>query len=138
MEIKNIVNRLVTLHATRNPLTIAKGEGINIEYDDYNETKGYFLKINNAKVIVINQNLDEFMMIFVAAHELGHAILHHRNADILKFDKNICFIRDDNLFKTNCKYEYEANLFAIELLKYYFSDKIIPFELVSYIKKYMR
>lgn len=138
MTIKNIVSNLVKLHATRDPLIIAKGEGISIEYDDYDDTKGYFIKINNSKIIVVNQNLDDFMMLFVVAHELGHALLHHRNANILKFDKGMAFIHDNDLFRTNCKYEYEANLFAIELLKYTFIHQVIPDELAIYIKKYMR
>ena len=40
----NLVRELVTKHGTCDPIKIAKLENIKIEYDFYEETKGYFIK----------------------------------------------------------------------------------------------
>ena len=48
----NLVRELVTKHGTCDPIKIAKLENIKIEYDFYEETKGYFVKILEYKYIV--------------------------------------------------------------------------------------
>ena len=136
MNIIKEVKRLTEKHQSRDPFIIAKGENIAIEFSDYEETKGYFLKIVNKKVIVINQNLEELMILFAVAHELGHAILHHNKHDILKYDKGIYFMQDDDLFNTNSIQEHQANIFAVELLKYTLDGIVIPRDLENYLLKY--
>ena len=106
--IKASVKYLVQKHGTRDPESIAKGEGINIVYKPYSEgTKGYYININGSKYIVINENLDEYTRQVVLSHELGHA-MHHSDHDIY-------FIREHTFLSTNI-YEDEANAFAAELL----------------------
>lgn len=136
MDIKREVQRLVEEHHSRDPLKIAKAEGITLEYDNYEDTKGYFLKIRNRRVIIINENLDDLMQLFVTAHELGHAILHHDKHDVLKYEKGIYFMKDDDLFRTNSIYERQANIFAYELVKHALEDIVLPEELHRYINKY--
>jgi len=59
------------------------------------------------KFIHINECLPEYQIRFVAAHELGHALLHPK--------VNTPFMRSCTYFCVN-KYEIEANAFAVRLL----------------------
>lgn len=110
------VNNLVKRHQTRNPFKIAEDLGIHIKYNPYKNTKGYFIKVCTNKFIVINSNLDEFSQLVVAAHELGHAILHSSQKNALTYQKGVYVIEEYTLFPTNSIYENQANKFAAELL----------------------
>lgn len=110
------VNNLVKRHQTRDPIRIAENLGISIKYKPYKNTKGYFIKVCTNKFIVINSNLDEFSQIVVAAHELGHALLHSSQKNALTYQKGVYIIEEYTLFPTNSIYENQANKFAAELL----------------------
>lgn len=112
LRVKNLASR----HQTRDPIRIAKDLGIIIKYKPYSETKGYFVKIKTNKFIIINSNLDEFSQKVVAAHELGHNMLHSNNKNALTYEKGVYLIQDYTLFPTNSIYENQANKFAAELL----------------------
>ncbi|TGE31893.1 ImmA/IrrE family metallo-endopeptidase [Desulfosporosinus sp. Sb-LF] len=71
--------------------------------------KGYFFQQSRIKIIVINSSLPEDLQRIICAHELGHALLHKDLAA-----KNT--LNDFALFDTVAKPEFEANLFAAELL----------------------
>lgn len=134
----DLVRELVHKHGTSNPMDLAKYEDVHIEFDSYEETKGYFIKIGNIKYIVINQLLNEFLMLFVIAHELGHALMHHNNFCVMKYEKGVYLTQSHNTFISNCIYEKEANLFAIYLLKDYFEAyrADLPNELIEIIDSY--
>lgn len=123
LRVKNLASR----HETRDPIRIAKDLGIIIKYKPYVETKGYFVKIKTNKFIIINSNLDEFSQKVVAAHELGHNILHGNNKNALMYEKGVYLIQDFTLFPINSIYEEQANKFAAELLIH--SDNCIDINL---------
>ncbi len=112
LRVKNLASR----HHSRDPIKIAKDLGIVIKYEDIGETKGFFTRCNRNKVIIINSTLDEFSQRVVAAHELGHALLHSKVQFALKYEKGMSFIQDYTLFPTNSIHELQANKFAAELL----------------------
>lgn len=134
----NLVRELVTKHGTCDPVKIAKLENIKIEYDFYEETKGYFIKILEYKYIVINQQLNYFLALFVIAHELAHALMHSDNFLVMKYEKGVYHSTSHDVFISNCIYEKEANLFAIQLLKNYFKEyqASLPEELKDILTKY--
>lgn len=112
LRVKNLASR----HQSRDPLRIAKELNILVKFGDIGETKGFFTICNRNKVIMINSKLDYTSQLVVAAHELGHALLHSSNKHYLKYDKGISFIQDYTLFPTNSIEELQANKFAAELL----------------------
>lgn len=112
LRVKNLVQR----HQTRDPFRIAKEKNIIVKFLPYESTKGYFIKVKTNKFIVINSNLDEFSQKVVCAHELGHALLHSNNKQVLKYDKGMAIVQEFTLFPTNSIYENQANKFAAELL----------------------
>lgn len=71
--------------------------------------KGFFLSQSRKTAITINSDLSEELQRIICAHELGHAVLHRKGAGLKAF-------HDFMLFDTVSHYEYEANLFAAELL----------------------
>ena len=71
--------------------------------------KGFFLAQSRKLAVTINSDLSEELQSVICAHELGHAVLHRKGAGLKAF-------HDFTLFDTVTHYEYEANLFAAELL----------------------
>ena len=119
---KNIpirVKKLVKKWGTRNPFSLCKYLKIDILYHELGEVKGYFKKSMGKKIIILNENLDEFSMKIVLAHELGHALLH--------YSKEISFMKEYYLLPKNSIWEYEANKFAAELLL----DENIEYDIYS-------
>jgi Zn-dependent peptidase ImmA (M78 family) len=104
------VERLVNKHKTRNPYELCKAMGIKIRYKDCeNLLKAYFVVVSRIKSIVLNNRVSDVVARILIAHELGHAVLH----------KELAFLRgfqEFELFNTASRAEYEANLFAAELL----------------------
>jgi Zn-dependent peptidase ImmA (M78 family) len=84
--------------------------GIKIRYKDCeNLLKAYFVVVSRIKSIVLNNRVSDVVARILIAHELGHAVLH----------KELAFLRgfqEFELFNTVSRAEYEANLFAAELL----------------------
>ena len=71
--------------------------------------KGFFLSQSRKMAVTVNSDLSEELQRIICAHELGHAVLHRKGAGLKAF-------HDFILFDTVSHYEYEANLFAAELL----------------------
>ena len=71
--------------------------------------KGFSLVQNRIPVIVLNNKMSEELMKVVLAHEIGHCVLHRDLVALRGF-------RDFDLFGMTDQCEYEANLFAAELL----------------------
>ncbi|MEA3423740.1 MAG: ImmA/IrrE family metallo-endopeptidase, partial [Bacillota bacterium] len=94
---------------TRDPFAIAKAMNIEVLYFDLGKLKGFYKKDGHNRFIVINENLDDSLKRIVCAHELGHDQLHRH------FTDNSC-IKEFMLYDMKSKPEYEANLFAAELL----------------------
>ena len=105
--IKKIALGLIRKYNTQNPFKLA--EALNIEYiiGSMGKCSGCYLYLKRHRCIFINEDLSDIDMLFVMAHELGHAILHRA--------ENCYFIRNKTLLSTEC-FEKEANIFAAELL----------------------
>ena len=108
--ISNMVSRLIKKHGTRNPFELCKRMGISVRYKDLGYSmKAFYFYQSRIKNIVINSRAGEIVQEILCAHELGHAVLHGELAAMRGFHELEMF---DSLIPT----EYEANLFAAELL----------------------
>jgi Zn-dependent peptidase ImmA (M78 family) len=104
------VKRLTTKHSTRDPFRLCEAMDIRIRYKDFGtEMKAYFVVFARIKNIVLNNRISEVVAKILVAHELGHAVLHLELALLRGF-------QEFELFDTASTAEYEANLFAAELL----------------------
>ena len=108
---KRTIRQLVAYYKrkfeTNDPFEIAKLLNIEVQMGDIGSRSGCYMYVKRHKCIFINENLEEYEMRFVMAHELGHAILHPK--------ENCYFIRNKTLL-LNSKIEVQANQFAAELL----------------------
>jgi len=77
--------------------------------------KGFFLYQARQQVITVNSDLPEQLQRLILAHEIGHAVLHREAAGLSAF-------HDFALFDETSHYEYQANIFAAELL---LSDDVV-------------
>lgn len=107
------LNSIISSLGTRNPFEIIPSLGILLFYEpmgnERTSCKGFFMKHSRVKSITINSSLDEDMQRLIAAHELGHAVLHSAASDVDAFN-DFAFFSEVNAS------EYEANIFAAELL----------------------
>ncbi len=106
-QIKNLAKNCFKFFNTRNPLEVFQKlyipySLINIEGD----LKG-FTHINEKGEpwVYINKKYDYYSMKIIAAHELGHIVLH--NSDTLNM------FEDDGV---SSETEYEANIFLMEFM----------------------
>lgn len=124
--IKKITDELVAEYKTENPFEIISLSGAKLIYNyEMVKLKGFYSVVKSKRYMVINGNLDEDIKKIVAAHELGHDVLHR------EFAKDNA-ISETMLFDLSSRKEYEANLFAAELLipdsaiinsgEYFFTD----------------
>jgi Zn-dependent peptidase ImmA (M78 family) len=108
--ISTVVKRLTEKHGTRNPEQLCRDLGIKIRDKDCGYSlKAYFVTIARIKNIVVNSRVGESLRLILLAHELGHAVLHTELAALKGF-------QEFELFDSTVPAEYEANLFAAELL----------------------
>ena len=107
--IYDCVYELIDRYNTSDPFELMKHLGIYCESSNLEHLKGYCVIIHGIKFIAINENLSRIERKIVAAHELGHIILH---SDKLKAAAH----EDMNIYHVTDKTEYQANMFAAELL----------------------
>ena len=104
------VSRLKAKYQTRDPFIICRALNIDVrERADFKKLKGFYCVMNRQRFIVINANLSEHDKRIVCAHELGHDRLHRSLA-------SAAVLRDFSLYEMTSKPEYQANLFAAEML----------------------
>lgn len=102
---------LCVRYGTRDPFSLCDALDIGVKYKDLGDKiKGYFFYQSRIKTIVLNSRTDNTVNRILCAHELGHAVLH---SDMLCAMKSL---HDPHLFDTASLTEYEANVFASELL----------------------
>lgn len=94
---------------TNDPFAILQQMDVGVKEKTMTNLCGYSVVFYSIPTVVINASLDEDSKRIVAAHELGHIILHR---DILS--EGILFDHDMNSCRD--RQEYEANLFAADLL----------------------
>lgn len=111
-EVKSLQNRF----KTSNPYEIIDGLGINLfPKSGLGGLSGFYYVTHHQRYIVINTDLSEQEQKLVAAHELGHDRLHQHLAKVSP-------LKDMNFYNMTARTEYQANMFASELL---ISDKTI-------------
>lgn len=118
---------LIRRYGTRDPFEICKNLDIRIRYRDLGkDIKAYFLCQSRIKNIVINQRTSNSVRRILCSHELGHAVLHRQFAAMRTF-------QETEQFHSMNSTEYEANLFAAELL---IDDKELIKQLTDYEKSF--
>lgn len=105
-DIKKLVSELTDKYDTRNPFALAEYLGITVQKGELGRISGCQLKVDGRQFIYVNSDAPRYLQQIVAAHELGHAIMHE--ADFYFFTYGACF------YKSNA--EIEAHTFAAELL----------------------
>ena len=104
------IAKLIRRHRTRDPFELMDAMHVQVRfYYDLTGTKGFTRYFLRQYFVGINGNLSASEQRVVAAHELGHIVLH---AEALKTAP----LFDTAVYDKRSNTEYEANLFAAELL----------------------
>ena len=107
MDIRSVVNNLCRKYKTRNPYELIDAMGIILQYGEHmDNVRGFYLYDNRIKLICVGNDLPSHIERFVAAHELGHAVMHKQSS--------APFLQS-TFFSVN-RLETEANKFATELV----------------------
>ena len=108
--ITRVANNLTHKYGTRDPYRICENLDIKIRLKDLGrDIKAYYFYHSRIRNIVINQNVSDAIRRILVAHELGHDRLHKEIAMLKGF-------HELEMFDAAQPLEYEANLFAAELL----------------------
>lgn len=105
--IKELADSLKKRFSSNNPFIIAEGLNVNVRIKQIPELKGFYTINQRNRFIIVNEKLDATMTKIVLAHELGHDQLHRGIMD---------FFTETNIYTMTNKTEFEANMFAAELL----------------------
>ncbi len=104
------VGRLVRRYHTRNPLMLLSCLNVVVGHTDrYEKLKGYCFSSCRTYYVMISSRISDEEQRIVAAHELGHVLLH-------KAQLRMAPMRDSLIYNMTDQTEYEANLFAADLL----------------------
>lgn len=104
------VERVVKKCHSRNPFDILSSMNVIVkESSSYQKLKGYCFSVNRSVYVIINSSLHPAEKNIVAAHELAHIVLH-------KEQLKMAPMKDSVLYDMRSETEYEANLFAADLL----------------------
>lgn len=105
--IKELADSLKKKFNSNNPFIIAKGLNINVKIKEMPALKGFYTINQRNRFIIVNSKLNATMIKIVLAHELGHDQLHRGIMD---------FFTEANIYTLTNQTEFEANMFAAELL----------------------
>ncbi len=109
-QIVKAARQTVEKHKTRDPFEIARAMDIEILFvDDFVKLKGMYRVIRDHRFVFINSKLAKATQNIVCAHEIGHDLLHRH----LAVDNSL---QEFVLYQMDSRPEYEANVFAAELL----------------------
>jgi Zn-dependent peptidase ImmA (M78 family) len=105
--------RIKKKHGGTDPYKLCQAMKITVLFEPMGKydgaCKGFFIVQSRISVIIINSDLPSYIQRIIMAHELGHAVLHRKTAKVSAF-------HDFALFDSTSQMEYEANIFAAELL----------------------
>lgn len=108
--IRDAAVRLSRRFRTRDPFRLCEALGINLlPLTGARTLKGMYRIVLRNRYLFLSDRLDDNYKRIVCAHELGHDRLH---ADLAKAAP----LREFTICSTASRKEYEANLFAAELL----------------------
>ena len=109
MDVKKVVRQLMQKYNTADPFRLAREKNISIQYGDLGGKFGNYLKYKRSKIIIIDDTrTPEWMLAFVCAHELGHALCTP--------DDNTQWLKTYTMSINADRVEHIANEFAVELL----------------------
>ncbi|MCQ2426878.1 MAG: ImmA/IrrE family metallo-endopeptidase [Clostridia bacterium] len=108
-QIEKYAEGLINEYGTTDPLRIARAEGFRLYHKELGGLLGFYCRMLGTDVICLNSSLSDDVSRLVAAHELGHGLLHCDAADRTVLPELTLW---DMLSQT----EYEANAFASHLL----------------------
>ena len=109
-QITDRVRKMKKQYGTNDPFEIAQRCGIHVLYSDqFNRLKGMYRVIARNRFIILNSHNAPQMARIVCAHELGHDQLHRKYAASAP-------LQEFALYDMSSAREYEANLFAADLL----------------------
>ncbi|MBQ2733047.1 MAG: ImmA/IrrE family metallo-endopeptidase [Clostridia bacterium] len=94
---------------SRDPFSIAEAEGVRVCFYDLGSLNGMYTVLDGVSFIALSESLGVSEARLVCAHELGHHFLHQSIA-------RTTALADSTLFSGGGRLEYEANIFAAELL----------------------
>jgi len=103
----HLAREVVKVCGTNDPFIVADYLGIEVCYENLpSHIGGFFTRIFDSAYIVVNSEKPRAWQRAIAAHELGHALLHTQDH---------AFLATLN-FATHSKVERQANQFAAALL----------------------
>lgn len=110
LEIVQTANRLVDTFGTRDPHKIAQALGIEVISVDFKRQRGAYKVLMRNRFIFIKNDLHPVMENIVMLHEIGHDVLHRKEAVKAGGFKefNIFDMRESRM-------EYEANIFTAQV-----------------------
>lgn len=104
------ISQLKSEYGTSDPFELLEALGVKVKYNyDFTKLKAFYYVMFGCPYVVLNGNIDEYQMRTVAAHELGHHVLHQSLAQNSP-------IKELGFYDMKSGPEYEANLFAANLL----------------------
>ena len=111
--ISQTVGNLRKEHPNTDPFELVRAMGFLLLFQSMgkakNACKGFCMMQDGQTSITINSDLPGMIQKIICAHELGHAVLHSQTPGMEAF-------HDFALFDDVSSTEYEANVFAAELL----------------------
>lgn len=117
LRIAALAESLCGKYATRNPFEIAEADGVILRFcPEFQTLRGMYKVILGQRFVFLNGNMKRREARQVLAHELGHDALHREMA-------RDSIVQDHFLLDMTLKPEYEANLFAAEML--YDDEKVL-------------
>lgn len=98
LDIQTAVEDIVKKYNTTDPFELCEYMGINVLKQELPDSvNGFFVKIMQNYVIIINDGCSYEKSKFVLAHELGHIILHgDTNSIDLRSNTNLCVEKLEN------------------------------------------
>lgn len=107
-EIRKSAADAVRQYGTRDPFTLAREMHIELLVRELGTLKGFYKDVYGTPFIFLSRHLSRGEATLVCAHELGHHLLHRQFAAF--------GFEEVSVFSPASRREYEANLFAAELL----------------------
>jgi len=108
--ISRTVDKLIKKYQTRDPYELCSSLGVRVRLMDLEYgLKAYYFYQSRIRSIVLNSRVAEPIRRILVAHELGHDRLHKKLAMLKGF-------QEIELFDKTIPAEYEANIFAAELM----------------------
>lgn len=107
-EVRRRAAQVLREYGTGDPFALAREMHIEILVRELGTLKGFYKDVYGAPFIFLSRRLTRGEARLVCAHELGHHLLHRQFAAF--------GFEEVSVFSPASRREYEANLFAAELL----------------------